>query len=509
MTQINPYNFVLLQPDKPARSEGYPGRLQFHENSYSGMLKCTLKALGPLISIDQRKRDKEKINFFNFLKNYQHDPIIQGSSLKGMIRSIYEAITDSCMTLACTCGQSIKRRGNKIKYEYQDIGNYHNNKCNDIKALCPSCRLFGTINNDDRPCQGRVRFSDAVLKQGGLIEKRTYLKVLSNPKPHHHATYGKSKHPKGLIAGRKFYYHHGKFPKFSVNKGNARRSIAIEEYAEVGNKFEFEVYVENLDKEEFENFILALELHEGFGHKIGLGKAIGLGSCCITVNRDQSSISTGSDRYLKWNSTKDSTWHSLKKGKEKLPDALIEILRLNKDDGVGKIGYPPDFNNYPNEPIDAMGVFNGKATKGGHPCWPNDFATAPASKVSQDHEAVWLKKDRKQEELILQKEQEQDRQLREKQQEEEIRKAKEQRAAELEAMTPEQRILAELGDSSILENRVVEIYNKIDEFSEENKRALAMALKQYWEGCGKWEKKNCSKKQRIKVQKIKEILAES
>ncbi len=116
---------------------------------------------------------------------------------------------------------------------------------------------------------------------------------------------------------------------------------------------------------------------------------------------------------------------------------------------------------------------------------------------------------RKQEELLLQKEQEQDRRQKEKQQEEEIRKAKEQRAAELEAMTPEQRILAELGDSSILENRVVEIYNKIDEFSEENKRALAMALKKYWERCGKWKKKNCSKKQRLKVQKIKEILEES
>jgi len=120
-----------------------------------------------------------------------------------------------------------------------------------------------------------------------------------------------------------------------------------------------------------------------------------------------------------------------------------------------------------------------------------------------------IEEKRKQEELILQKKQDQDRRQKEKQQEEEIRKAKEQRAAELEAMTPEQRILAELGDSSILENRVVEIYNKIDEFSEENKRAIAMALKKYWERFGKWKKKNCSKKQRIKVQKIKEILEES
>lgn len=120
-----------------------------------------------------------------------------------------------------------------------------------------------------------------------------------------------------------------------------------------------------------------------------------------------------------------------------------------------------------------------------------------------------IEEKRKQEKLLLQKKQEQDRQLKEKQQEEEIRKAKEQRATELKAMTPEQRVLAELGDPLILENRVVEIYNKIDEFSEENKTAIAMALKKYWEACGKWKKKNCSKKQRIKVQKIKGIFEES
>lgn len=120
-----------------------------------------------------------------------------------------------------------------------------------------------------------------------------------------------------------------------------------------------------------------------------------------------------------------------------------------------------------------------------------------------------IEEKRKQKELLLQKEQKRDRQLKEKQREEEIRKAKEQRAAELEAMTPEQRVLEELADSSILENRVVEIYNKIDEFSEESKRAIALVLKKYWEACGKWKKKNCSKKQRIKVQKIKEILEES
>ncbi|MEA3360306.1 MAG: type III-A CRISPR-associated RAMP protein Csm5 [Thermodesulfobacteriota bacterium] len=83
-------------------------------------------------------------------------------------------------------------------------------------------------------------------------------------------------------------------------------------------------------------------------------------------------------------------------------------------------------------------------------------------------------------------------------------KEKEEKERLLEAMTPEEREIAEIGDSSVLEGRVVEIYNKIDKFSEENKKKLAIALKQYWKTHGKWEKG--SKKQRVKVQKVKGIL---
>ena len=73
-------------------------------------------------------------------------------------------------------------------------------------------------------------------------------------------------------------------------------------------------------------------------------------------------------------------------------------------------------------------------------------------------------------------------------------------------MSLKERNIAALGDPKMPENHVVEIYNKIDEFSEENKKKLAIALKKYWETHGKWEKG--SKKQRLKVQKVKGILVE-
>ena len=48
----------------------------------------------------------------------------------------------------------------------------------------------------------------------------------------------------------------------------------------------------------------------------------------------------------------------------------------------------------------------------------------------------------------------------------------------------------------------------IDSFSEENKKHAAISLRTYWEGHGKWSKKDCSKKQWVKVQKIKAILGD-
>jgi hypothetical protein len=172
MRQINPYNFVPLE-SVPDRSEGYPGKLKFHEGRYSGMLKCTLEALSPLISVDQRNprlyqlKDTDEtllkfksgqrrgelcpeIKCFNFLRNRHGQVFLQGTSLKGMIRSVYEVITNSCLKLASTIG-------------YKDVGGHKNAECNGIHKLCPACRLFGTIEGDKLHCQGRVVFIDAFL----------------------------------------------------------------------------------------------------------------------------------------------------------------------------------------------------------------------------------------------------------------------------------------------------------------------------------------------------------
>jgi CRISPR/Cas system CSM-associated protein Csm3 (group 7 of RAMP superfamily) len=415
MTLINPYNFVPLKAQEPKRTKGYPGRLRFHELCFTGVLECTLTALSPIVTLDQRDyslwklrdrdgsllrnrkgREYKEIKVFRFLRDSLGNPILQGTSLKGMIRSIYETITDSCLALAATLGDSIKSRDSIIYYEYADLGSFRRSECLEIQRLCPACRLFGTIGGDDLHCQGRVVFNDAILVKPGLVESRCYLKELSNPKPHHFATYagGKHKAQGAPIRGRKFYYHQGPGAKFHVEEHESNdRSIAIDEYADVGSEFCFRVYVENLDKEELGKLLLAIELYEGLGHKVGAGKALGLGSCSVSVDKTKSRISTPNAWYGDW-SVKDAPhWYTLKANEGEIPDSLVELLRLNKPED-GSIEYPPG-KHYPSVPIDALGVFGGNAVAGKRPEGPVQRASTPLQvqppATSAEEEAAWLK----------------------------------------------------------------------------------------------------------------------
>ncbi|MDO9530105.1 MAG: type III-A CRISPR-associated RAMP protein Csm5 [Syntrophales bacterium] len=92
--------------------------------------------------------------------------------------------------------------------------------------------------------------------------------------------------------------------------------------------------------------------------------------------------------------------------------------------------------------------------------------------------------------------------------EEEKRKEEERKKAKLEAASPEERDIAALDDPGITEQQVIEIFNRIDTYSKENKKIAALPLKTYWETHAKWKKNDCSKKQWAKVQKIKAILGD-
>lgn len=89
---INPYNFV------PTNCENKEAKNNDSE-LLTGYLTCSLKCRTPLAIPDTEHPDViEKHSSYPFLGTYQEgtNPRIPGSSIRGVIRNVYETITDSC-----------------------------------------------------------------------------------------------------------------------------------------------------------------------------------------------------------------------------------------------------------------------------------------------------------------------------------------------------------------------------------------------------------------------------
>ncbi|GHS92429.1 hypothetical protein AGMMS50276_00290 [Synergistales bacterium] len=96
-TFVNPYNFVSLG-DKCSRPEkGAPMPWETDDKKLSGVIECTLETLTPLfIPRGASENDRE---FFSYdYTSADPKPIIPGSSIRGLIRSVFEALTNSCLS---------------------------------------------------------------------------------------------------------------------------------------------------------------------------------------------------------------------------------------------------------------------------------------------------------------------------------------------------------------------------------------------------------------------------
>jgi len=103
---VNPYNFERDELS-PAKAEGLPftnGRESFHEGCLTGKLVCNLRLITPLFIPDP---EKTKESFNNnpkqmvFMRDADGNPFIPGTSLKGMLRSILETLSNSCFSQVC------------------------------------------------------------------------------------------------------------------------------------------------------------------------------------------------------------------------------------------------------------------------------------------------------------------------------------------------------------------------------------------------------------------------
>lgn len=265
---MNPYDFVRInwkagvkrrRPSPHDRFEGWSGRLE-----------GTIKTLTPLFipSNDTRTRPPKP-----FLTNAHRRPIIPGSSLKGLFRSLVETVGPGCWWLF------------KGEHEHRLPDDFQ--QCPKHGELCVACRMFGLIQGQTL-LLGHVGFEDAVCQEP-TDHPALYTIILSNPKPRHTAFYLDEK---DNLAGRKFYFHHSTPPVDAgewLPKGRASGQFdAQNQYIKpIGpdSVFTFSAHFDNLAQDELRLLLYALVLEPGMRHKIGYAKPAGLGSVEVALTR--------------------------------------------------------------------------------------------------------------------------------------------------------------------------------------------------------------------------------
>jgi CRISPR-associated protein (TIGR03986 family) len=191
-------------------------------------------------------------------------------------------------------------------------------KCRDYNHLCPACRVFGWVYGTDDPDEhkpdvdqrtayaGRVRLTHATPVDGQVHQyaDKITLGILSSPKPTTTRFYLRptdgpprdglrgnqvdySKEADQRLRGRKFYRHHGdQLDKQEITSPKGKRSDqnrTIKGVVKPESVFEFDLEFENLGEVELGALLWALEL-DGWHHRLGLGKPLGLGS--VTIEAD-------------------------------------------------------------------------------------------------------------------------------------------------------------------------------------------------------------------------------
>lgn len=251
-----PYKLVKLPANAPTRQAPI-GHHVFKSDKLTGSisLKLTVKnstfvasgvvAMGSDV-IKNSSATKPKLIKVALTK--EDKLIIPGSSFKGVVRSIYEAITASCIC---------KTKSRTIPANYKE--------CKKKDQLCPACRVFGAMD-----WQGLISFNDAIAVE--VKPSVGFMPSLYAPRP---------QCEQYKTPGRKFYYH----ARQAINKG-VTQGIPVQQ-APKDLVLTTELQFMNLTEAELGTLLIVLgqDTKNPLTLKIGGGKPIGMGTVTIEVSK--------------------------------------------------------------------------------------------------------------------------------------------------------------------------------------------------------------------------------
>ncbi|NCJ07621.1 CRISPR-associated protein [Synechococcales cyanobacterium C] len=255
-----PYGFVAFPSKAPnlKNPKDHHGHDRYRPDRLHGKLelKLTVKtAVHISTGIVARGEDVgDRVPLIKTMAQSQQQQLtIPGSSLKGVVRSVFETLTNS--TLAVTTG----RYRQKMPQERLP--------CNRKEELCPASLVFGALS-----WQGLIHFTDATCE--AAKSSTGFMPSLYRPRPDQSPAYFRN----GRAVGRKFYYHAVK----AVSGGD--RGIPVQQ---AGTEYVFGTTLQfmNLSAAEVGTLLIALgqDAKYPLALKVGGGKPIGMGTMTIEV----------------------------------------------------------------------------------------------------------------------------------------------------------------------------------------------------------------------------------
>jgi CRISPR/Cas system CSM-associated protein Csm3 (group 7 of RAMP superfamily) len=273
-----PYKLVSF-PDSLPRNAPPAGHDRYRKDLLHGTLFLTLKVQTPLhVSTGVVAMGSDIGSRSTLIKtmtvNVDKKLIIQGSSLKGCIRSVYEAITNSRLG---TVSKDRKYPSERLPWE--------KSKKDDPIGLCPASLVFGA-SGKNWGWQGLLEFSDAKCQSARYGDG--FMPPLHSPHPERREYYDS----KGKAAGRKFYYNFAT----SIDQAQGKK-IAVQQ-ASKDFTFATEIHFKNLKPEQLGVLLIILGQDPNYpiALKIGGGKSIGMGTMTVSVDKIEQS-SNLRDRY--------------------------------------------------------------------------------------------------------------------------------------------------------------------------------------------------------------------
>lgn len=268
-----PYKLIDLPFEVEITRKKPAGHHKFIADRRSGQLHLNVEALSPVhvaSGLIERKGYRQHPLVKSLLR-VGETPVIPGSSFKGCVRSIVEAISPSCVRVT-------RARRQQVPRQLQE--------CRKKEQLCLACRIFGA-----QDYLGLIRFSDFRLKEVPN-QAITVAQVPPFYRPRNReGLYYSEEGRKRYVRGRKFYMH---------GTEQARDKTPIE-VCETGSHFEGIIDFTNLDDAELGLLLLALGQSTNYPLylKLGGAKPACFGSLQVHVTK-LAILSDAKERYSSW-----------------------------------------------------------------------------------------------------------------------------------------------------------------------------------------------------------------